>query len=1264
MDAQVSFRAQALDAALLSIRLSCRKFDRGRNQCLHVSSLVLSTNSISCPPFPNMPSAAKPVDSFSLPAEVEDLIAEHGGAAHASSLSFSGAAGHVVAAGALAGPAFLFARGVDAASADVVSLEVPRVEGGAAPPALALWPAAGDGAVHVAALGMDGAVRVYAHAEVGKPVPVPRELRVGSVLGRGVGGDGEGGCAALRLLHVGGDVLVVFGSRDSAARVVVEGGVLSARVMGRGGGGGGDDVSASSALGDGSGGVGGGFGLFSALRGVVGTVRRADEADWIAGTGDHAIVGVGVGSGGAAFSVRRGGLVDKWGVETLLWSANVADLARDVCPVGSTGFSVLGAEVSPDEVVAALVQFVLDGQVRLAVVCADGDGVRPPEAVSLFVEMGELVCDVEEIRLVMSAGILFTFLGSAGVVQWTSVSKGVALSGQVSGQYEVAVSTLFVAAVDCCGGLPVDSCTVGGYAGFVETDRIVLMSSQVPGPVAVQDTGLGSVPSTLSARYDTNSLLWLAFLQFAGGQLGASEATMQALLSSCLDPSGHPDARFLDDAAIRASTSIVDTPPNRARSASPMTLLVDSQLQEKQNRHEPLLAMLANAKLLVTCEYADQEEGDRLWDLLSDRSRAVVVSNAEKLAAANRLRSVQNSHASRERSRKSGVGGWASTVGGSDRSFATSAMTSVFGSIADNDDDELMGDDAENMRRSVVSQALSIAGAQALETIGIDPGEPGGSFDDTAVALYGLVSGFDGFLPALRSCVVAVVARASESCPSGGGFDIDERTAAVAARVRRLACRDIILASDAALAVIEAAMEVREEAQATHSFELSTMEAAGGWSCHAINSRAVLNDLIVAAFSAAEGCRPPDAKALKKCASSVSRVLLECARNAHLEEQLRSGSPCGNPGLSPAKRRRLSKADEMNTIWGKERHAALTMLRKHGLDEETFDLARNFEDFGMMLALRCNSDGFNDFFESAVEEFGREFASYAFQWLEERGEIKLLVFGRGEDVGVTRSAYVKNLLLEYFRQDRKKVANLAWMLHLSSGDFSAAALGLSQQAKAVAVPGKEGSLPNARLLLSIAKLVTHCRKSKPVASVDPSAVDAALVAFQEDVDRRLYLLRAQHRLDDSSNSILPCAELVSRFILTAPVDSGSLAENVVLALETLNRSDLSSVEVRKSRDFVWQHCVRRQSHFWVKIVSESSSVGDGELRRQLQNTALFEAARSVPLRLNDARDLVLRGVFDLEDMPKAVGDTPLGGRPVNQLGRLVQTAVQLAENAA
>jgi hypothetical protein len=117
------------------------------------------------------------------------------------------------------------------------------------------------------------------------------------------------------------------------------------------------------------------------------------------------------------------------------------------------------------------------------------------------------------------------------------------------------------------------------------------------------------------------------------------------------------------------------------------------------------------------------------------------------------------------------------------------------------------------------------------------------------------------------------------------------------------------------------------------------------------------------------------------------------------------------------------------------------------------------------------------------------------------------------------------------------------------------------------------------------------------------------------------------------------------------VESGGLAENAVLALETLSCSELPGHVIRELKDYVWRRCIERQGHVWMPL-SGVREMSDSELRSKLMGTALFSAAKRANFGMNDANDLIGRGVLDITEFSSA-------GR-ASQLQRLVRTTVSLA----
>jgi hypothetical protein len=107
-----------------------------------------------------------------------------------------------------------------------------------------------------------------------------------------------------------------------------------------------------------------------------------------------------------------------------------------------------------------------------------------------------------------------------------------------------------------------------------------------------------------------------------------------------------------------------------------------------------------------------------------------------------------------------------------------------------------------------------------------------------------------------------------------------------------------------------------------------------------------------------------------------------------------------------------------------------------------------------------------------------------------------------------------------------------------------------------------------------------------------------------------------------------------------------------MSLEILCNADLPVTESLNLRDYIWRQVVERQAHFWAPMLSATRNPSDAEMRAQLSNTALFQAAQRAQFGVTEVNDMMSRGVFDIEDIVAL-------GRP-GELRRLVLTTVGLA----
>lgn len=1229
----------------------------------------------------------KVVECVPYPAVVDDLISDQEYVFDRKSLRFDAACDHVIVAGAAVGPAYIF-RVESGNARDAIPIEVPRSRDddrdiAPAAPSVAIWRVQSGGtgnpgakAVGVAAVSRDGALRVYDRISLnGSSQDLPsmascRELRLASALAAsaGLGRDVDVRCWADQVVYVEGDkshppFLTVFGSCGSAVSVQLDLEVLVAKPLSRKPR---DALSTtdrhthtpSRTFGIGS-------KLFSAFR-SIGLNDTTRDHDWAEGSGQFEIVGKGVGRQGSShsFVMRYCGEVEKWGSECLLWKINVTDIVKAHCPTGSVNFAVLEGTVSSEETVVVLAGYSADDEQRCCLLCIDASSNEvSPSTSSLFVDLGLRPQEDNGAWMTVSRDIAYICMCSIGLVQWTSVARGLPLESQVRGEHKFTKSLVVLGCVDLLRDDCIDGLPVAGRIAFLGREEVTLLSSQAPAPVSALSLDRADAPRQVdldTTRAEYVPLFWRAFLQYSEGQVGASQATVQVLLQSTLVSEERRESNELDNAVFGASSRITDTFRSEDGDITPLLLLLDSQLRARVEKQTLLLRMLADTYMLRSSPILERSDGDRLWDFLGNRVRAVLVANLEKLTAALRLREMQNLGIGAVRK----PGSFTESVIASERSEPRSATFEKALSVSAGTFDE--HDEHDGL--TLVADALQVAAYNAAKSLRVSLDSV--SAEDLGVVLYGLASHFELILPALRVCVGNSLHFELEKFSEG-----DDSVTRQHGQVRRRICRNLLLANNAAVAVVKAAANVREECQASFSIPLVTLEPNGGWSCDDTGSRSVLRDLIQWSLDAAKLCRASDAKSLHESVFSLADTLLECARTAHVEQGLRDAAD--GTVRSPRKRQRLSKMDESATAWGGERRLILNYLRDNDLRNDAFALSRKFEDFGFMLELKVSKPDFDEMMEAAVAEFGSEFAFYAFQWMEDRGELKSLVYGcsgeedasnSGWSVSVYpghRSKRLEKLLDQYLDRKTMNAPNISWMVHLAHGTYDAAADCLDQQSNALLVPGKPRSLTNARTLLSIAKL---CLLAGSQSSTDTQQNTAAQVERQSNrnegpnhsemakvrsnVERCLYLTRAQYRLEPGNESLLPHDELVRRYVDEMPVETGRLAEGVVVALEVLRKSAVSGDDESELNKYIWRRCIEKQGHFWLPILVGKLGGTDTELRSHLASTALFAVAKRIQADVDLANDIMNSGIAESAEFAAVA-------RP-EMLKQLIHTTIVLA----
>ncbi len=840
-----------------------------------------------------------------------------------------------------------------------------------------------------------------------------------------------------------------------------------------------------------------------------------------------------------------------------------------------------------------------------------------------------------DVRMTLSEGLAYVHVPGTNRLSWVSVARGISATDQVHGSVTLAEDVYVLHILDAAHSTSAHSndAVSGGLVACLCADSVNLVSSGVPAPMGMQD-GEVALPSVASEEVDVNALLWRAQLQFRAGQIGAVRASLRGLYRATFE-NGAPSTAFLGEVVHDASQYIISSHADPA--SSPVALLVDDELERRQSDYNSFVRLLGDAEVFACIrDDAPSTTDDRLWDALSPDVRHAVICHGEKLAVARAVRDVENKHVS----------------GSPSQTFCDPATTSVIGSEAHARTASVVPTAvAEDLREveaelcgggTIVSRALHRAGAIARSN---------GDGSDDASFLYRFPLHFHGFLPALRECLSEANRRVRASQ--------DDHAATGGAVVIRAMRNVVLLACDAAIAVVRAARDTRATAMAHLERDQYVLRSFRNWASDDA-ARGTLEALIDGALDLRAGGRQNELVLLRKAAAIVSDELLACTRTALFDT---NGSPGVNDALTPTmKKRRLNEGDD-TSAWGRSRTKVLDKLRNALLDDVALQLAEKYHDFGTIMSLKKESNDFDEYFASALENYGDEFGFYALRWLEERGEIKLLLKGRGAtesefQTGLSlRSERVGALVSSYFVEERSTSANLSWMHWLSLGELSEGARVLTAQLKALAKPGHPGSLKSTRILSSVTRLTQL--------AVDMDMEDAETeedrVQREEDrrfVDGRLHLSAAQERMpvsDSMSDALLSVDDLVRRYIDSAPIATKKLAEHASVAIEAVDYEDLEENMVNELKDYVWRRCVEREGHMWMQIVANCKQISDGQLRTRLQGTAIYMVAKLMGTTSEEMRQVVQRNALNIPEFNEK-------GCQV-ELENIVQKAVGLAVGA-
>lgn len=1144
---------------------------------------------------------------------MEDALdARNNGDLDDDSVYAAGISGYAVVAAVGSPRAYLFALVGSASEAIPLPLPAPNSSSNFRVPRLAMW-TSDTNRLAIAALDLSGSLRVYSNVNPDtRSSARPQELRVARALALSARVE-DIAVDALDLVHVRGsdgrDALFVFGGRESAA--IVRLGEFSPNVEPL------ERFDPAVEAGKRSG-ITFGKLFHAALRSISGD-SRPDAADFETGTGVHRIVGKGaVKSIFGACVVRSGGTVELWGSEKLLWCVDLFNLIPS--KMNTSDRRVVSAAVSVDDSIICLVQEVIGEAVSFRVIGFAASN-EPPQSIALEIDLGQLMegDSRANVFMTLSEGIAYFHVPGTNHLTWVSVARGIEeidqVRGNISFSERIDVLCMLDASLANRGRNP--ETVLGGCVACLCSDAVHMVSSGVPAPLSVQGGQVVQAPTALNEEQNISTLLWIAHLQFSAGQIGASRAGLRTFYRS-IHVNDSPSITLLSEVVhetcLRIISSTVDP------SVQPMALLIDTELEKRQGTFNSFLRLLGDAEVFAGIrEDAHTITDDRLWDVISPDVRHAVLCHGEKLAAALAIRKVENSNESGNTASYHREPGATSIIG-----------SEVIGTRTGSEFNSMCGEGLREVEAvftggtSIISKALQ----QASSRVGSNS-----NASDSASFLYRYPIHFHLFLPALRDCLVDVFTKARQQ-QEFNALDANTIQRALRAMTER-ACKG-------ALAVSRAARETRAGFVADLERDPYELRSFQDWCCGE-ETRGALEVFVESALERCSGGRQQELDMLHRRAAEVTDELLACTRLALSDAEV-SPSVSGTNLASSSKRRRIFEGD-CQAPWGRARRKALERLRSARLVRDTLKQAEKYRDFGMIMILKTKDDDFDEYFAKAVEHFGDEFGFYAFRWLEEEGEVKLLLKGKGLDPDGSRgmrTERLNNLLSNYFDEERASAYNLEWMHWLSQDNVPKAIRALCNQTRAVSEPGRPNSLESSKVLASVAKLCVIASNMEEMKEVEEHGMDDNFLSSHQTAEDSkkfiqgvLYLAEVQTRLNEGRtvyDAMLEPEELVEKYVNEAPIESKKLSEHITVALEAVKFSRLDEKKAVELSDRIWRRCVQREAHIWQVLSSEAQNISDQQLRVRLQNTALYLAAVSSKLGTAEMRGMMERRTFDFSDL--------------------------------
>lgn len=1127
------------------------------------------------------------------PAHVEDLLADH----PSEPVSVAAVAGFAVIANSTS-QALLF--GIAAgAELDAVPIPIQALPDNR-PPALSVWLSETRGdvveCVGVAVLSSDGVLRVFRRLPVSTTgVPTCQEIRVLASLNQSAGTDA---CIALRVVHVlRAKALFVFGSRNSAAIVSLRGARLEVRPLQQ------SVPSDRSSLRFGS-------AFYSAMRALSIGIGGKDD-DWANGCGIHQLVGSVV-LKDCVILTRSGGEVEKWGMRGLVWAFNVFDvvLGRD------SRNRAEGAGITSDGTLVVLVRHWAQGSQARQIVCFDVRRNEPPRQI----EMREPIRAIESESdspcfMVISGDTAYLYLEESRTLAWLSVARGVSSDGQVRGSTPIEYCSKVLSFVDASYGMP-DAASKGGVTACLHSAGVWVASSSVPAPISMD---IAEDPRSHDSVHASLSILWRAFVQYKASQRGAAKASLRGLMHSL---AGFKVQEALSQVMQRTSRKIITSVEDLDK--DPMALLVDTELEKKQANHNMFLRMLGDGNLFSQIRPdAPSIAEDRIWDAITTSSKFSILTDNEKLGAAVCLRRLENSLTTVPAERHA--------VPRSIRNNDDEPNATPKASVSDADDG-IEKHDAEFLK-TVFRLLRNKRSSDSARHRNPD-----------LTWLYRHPSEFHIFLPALYQCMAKGLSKLKIDRNTSAELEVGEGESC-----RRELKSIILLSCDAAATIVQGSLDAREENYELFSNGRNELTLIDNWVWDKKMCREILWKVAECTLSHSRRLPTSEKPRILRAATVVIDEYLRSSESGLAS--MRYASQGAN--ITNGQKRRRLDADHETSEWGVEVRQALDILRQYGLDDDAFRLAEKYGDFGTMLSLRVQSIEFDSFMNDSLQKFGDEFAFYAFKWLEQKGEIHLLLRGMpgdssGSDVSHRegRSERLKTLLSEYLQRDREQYTNLAWMHWFFSNDLSTGVEVLLRQIAVLSKPEKKGSASNSLSLCSIAKLALHAAERENLSIPNQEEQLSIIIA-------RLFLNSVQEEFGSEHDSILRGEALVRRIIEESSSESENLAKRVVQALRVVEVCQtIGDSSVQKLGDYIWRRCVERQSQIWIPLAQDVSGVNDVHLREKLMSTALFRAAQDADVPSSDILNVVERGSFG--------GSEFVAAGCADAVTRLVRTTVALA----